>query len=138
MTVKIRRFSELMQIGTLEDRFDYLVLSGSVGRKTFGFDRYLNQRFYHSVEWHRIRDLVITRDYGCELGLKGYDITSKIIVHHMNPINSDDIRLKHLDILNPEYLVCCSLLTHEALHYGDKSLLPKPLKPRYPRDTRLW
>ena len=134
----IRRYSELRRIPTFEERFDYLKLNGSVGRETFGFDRYINQRFYTSKEWRDIRHYVIARDLGLDLGSEGYEINSRILIHHMNPIVADDILHKNDDILDPEFLITTCHATHNAIHYGDQSLLPKPLVERTRGDTRLW
>ena len=134
----IRRYSELRHIPTFEERFDYLKLNGSVGRETFGFDRYINQRFYTSKEWRDIRHYVITRDLGLDLGAEGYEINSRILIHHMNPIEVDDILHKNDDILDPEFLITTCHNTHNAIHYGDSSLLPKPLVERSRGDTKLW
>lgn len=134
----IRTYSELIQLPTFEERFRYLQLNGKVGEETFGFDRYLNQRFYKDPEWLRIRDTVIIRDNGCDLGISDREIKSRIIVHHMNPINKDDI-LKRSDLLlNPEYLICTVKATHDAIHYGDESkLITMPVE-RRPYDTCPW
>ena len=134
----IRRYSELRHIPTFEERFDYLKLNGSVGRDTFGFDRYINQRFYTSKEWRDIRHYVITRDLGLDLGAEGYEINSRILIHHMNPIVVDDILHKNDDILDPEFLITTCHNTHNAIHYGDSNLLPKPLVERSRGDTKLW
>ena len=134
----IRRYSELRHIPTFEERFDYLKLNGSVGRETFGFDRYINQRFYTSKEWRDIRHYVITRDLGLDLGVEGYEINSRILIHHMNPIVVDDILHKNDAILDPEFLITTCHNTHNAIHYGDSSLLPKPLVERSRGDTKLW
>lgn len=134
----IRRYSELRHIPTFEERFDYLKLNGSVGRETFGFDRYINQRFYTSKEWRDIRHHVIARDLGLDLGAEGYEINSRILIHHMNPIVVDDILHKNDEILDPEFLITTCHNTHNAIHYGDSSLLPKPLVERSRGDTRLW
>lgn len=134
----IRRYSELRHIPTFEERFEYLKLNGSVGRETFGFDRYINQRFYTSKEWRDIRHYVIARDLGLDLGAEGYEINSRILIHHMNPIVVDDILHKNDDILDPEFLITTCHNTHNAIHYGDSSLLPKPLVERSRGDTKLW
>ena len=134
----IRRYSELRHIPTFEERFDYLKLNGSVGRETFGFDRYINQRFYTSKEWRDVRHHVIARDLGLDLGAEGYEINSRILIHHMNPIVVDDILHKNDDILDPEFLITTCHNTHNAIHYGDSSLLPKPLVERSRGDTKLW
>lgn len=138
ITMNIRTYSELIKIPTFEERFEYLNLSGAVGQETFGFDRYLNQNFYRSVEWKRIRDQVIVRDNGCDLGIEDRMICGKILIHHMNPINDKDI-LNMTDILlNPEYLICVSHMTHNAIHYGDENLLIKNPIVRFKNDTCPW
>lgn len=133
-----KTFSEMITFDTFEDRYNYLKLSGSVGRDTFGFDRYINQRFYTSHEWRSLRDYVIARDLGCDLSLPGYEIYDKVLVHHMNPITKDDIVHGNQAILDPEFLVCVSHKTHNAIHYGDENQLPKAYIPRSPGDTILW
>lgn len=135
---KIRTYSELIQLPTLIERFDYLKLGGIVGKETFGWDRHLNQRFYKSKEWRRIRDWVIIRDNGCDLGVDGYEIYGKIYIHHMNPIEVSDIVDVSEYLLNPEFLICVGDSTHNAIHYGDESLLPIDPVTRRPNDTRLW
>ena len=131
-------YSDLIAIPTFEERYKYLKLSGQVGQDTFGFDRYLNQRFYRSVEWKRIRDQVIVRDGGCDLGIEDRLIGGKILIHHMNPITDRDIRYATDLLLNPEYLICVSHTTHNAIHYGDEELLiPEPVI-RTPYDTCPW
>jgi len=135
---KIRSYLELRYLETFEQRFDYLRLTGVVGESTFGFDRWINQRFYKSREWKSVRDYVIIRDQSCDLGILGLDIHYGLLVHHMNPISLDDI--KHgLDwILDPNYLITTSLRTHNAIHYGvEKILLRKPIE-RKKGDTSLW
>lgn len=134
----IRTYQELRRLNTFEERFDYLKLNGSVGRSTFGFDRYLNQRFYTSKEWRDLRHYVIARDLGCDLGIEGFEINHRALIHHMNPIVPDDIVHKNDDILNPDYLITTCHNTHNAIHYGDKSLLPKPFVERSMGDTKLW
>ena len=134
----IRTYSELIQLPTFEERFRYLQLSGSVGKETFGFDRYINQNFYRSSAWKRVRDRVIVRDNGCDLGIDDRIIYGKILIHHMNPINDEDI-LNMTDILlNPEYLICVTLDTHNAIHYGDEDLLIKDPIVRFKNDTCPW
>lgn len=133
-----RTFLELIKLETFEERFRYLSLKGSVGRATFGFDRYLNQKFYSSREWKQIRSYVITRDEGMDLGVYGYEIHSDILIHHMNPLRPEDIFNKSDIILDPMYLITTSHRTHNAIHFGDASLLPKPFVPRQPGDTLLW
>lgn len=136
--MSIKTYSELIQLHTLEERFQYLKLSGSVGKETFGFDRYLNQNFYRSAAWKRVRDQVIVRDNGCDLGIDDRVIYGKILIHHMNPINDRDI-LDLTDILlNPEYLICVSHITHNAIHYSDESLLPSEPIVRFKNDTCPW
>lgn len=114
------------------------MLGGAVGAATFGYDRPFNQKFYASSEWKRIRDVVIVRDNGCDLGIEGHGIHDKILVHHMNPIRIQDITHFNEDILNPEYLVCVSPGTHNAIHFGDERQLPRPFIERRPGDTQLW
>lgn len=133
-----RHYLELETIGTFEERFRYLSLRGDVGRATFGFDRWINQQFYASREWKSVREWVILRDNGCDLGFDGYEIHTQLLVHHMNPITSDHITLRDEDILNPDFLITTSQRTHNAIHYGDETLLPKPFVPRQRGDTRLW
>ena len=134
----IRTYSELCQLSTFEDRFDYLRLNGSVGKDTFGFDRYLNQQFYRSREWKRIRDLVILRDNGCDLGVEGYEIRGRILIHHINPISVEDIHAMSDLLMNPEYLICVSHRTHNAIHYGDESLIITAPIERTQNDTCPW
>lgn len=136
--MSIRCYSELIEIPTFEERFRYLQLNGSVGKDTFGFDRYLNQAFYQSKEWKRVRDFVILRDNGCDLGVDGYTIYSKVLIHHMNPITAKDIATMSNYLMNPEYLICVSHTTHNAIHYGDESLIPKGPIVRTPNDTCPW
>ena len=139
MMMSIRRYSELITLPTFEERYEYLRLDGIVGKETFGFDRYLNQEFYQrDQEWKRIRDLVIIRDQGCDLGIEGREIRGKIIIHHLNPITKDDL-LKRTDfLLNPEYLICTLKSTHDAIHYGDENLLMKGPVERTINDTCPW
>ena len=134
----IRTYSELIKIQTFEERFEYLNLDGKVGEETFGFDRYLNQVFYKSDEWKSIRNEVIIRDNGCDLGIEDREIHGRIIIHHMNPITVDDIIHRNEDILNPEYLICVADNTHKAIHYGDEDLLIKDLIERTKNDTCPW
>lgn len=136
--MKMRRYSELAKLETYEERFEYLKLNGEVGSATFGFDRYLNQNFYKSQEWRRVRDEVILRDNGCDLGVAGYELDRHIIIHHMNPIRIEDILNRKEDIFNPEYLICVSHNTHNAIHYGDKNLLRGLSTKREPNDTCPW
>lgn len=136
--MKIRCYSELQSLETFEERFDYLELKGVVGESTFGFDRWVNQRFYKSHEWYLARAHVIIRDNGCDLGVPGYEIHTGVLVHHMNPVSMDDIKHGNEDLFNTEYLVLTSLNTHNAIHYGDKSLLPRGPVERKSGDTTLW
>jgi hypothetical protein len=133
-----RTYTELKRLRTFEDRYRYLRLQGNVGEKTFGWERFANQRFYTSYEWGIARRDVIARDLGCDLGVEGYDLHDHIIVHHMNPIEAADLRHDDPDILNIEYLISCSLKTHNAIHYGDEEQLPRLFAERAPGDTRLW
>lgn len=134
-----KTYSELIRLSTFEDRFRYLMIRGSVGKDTFGADRYFNQKFYKSGEWRRIRDQVITRDLGCDLGIKGREIFGQIIVHHMNPFLMEDLAGDNaMDLLDPEYLICVSDSTHKAIHYGDESFLPEIFVERRPNDTCPW
>jgi hypothetical protein len=135
---KLKIYSELKNIESFIDRYNYLKLSGQVGESTFGFDRYLNQRFYSSMEWKEARRYVIIRDNGCDLGVSGYEIHSELLVHHMNPITENDIIHSEDWLTNPEYLITTTKRTHNAIHFGDDSLLPKPLTTRRPGDTKLW
>lgn len=134
----IRTYSELQRLSTFEDRYRYLVLRGEVGRSTFGFDRYINQQFYTSREWRQVRHRVIARDLGCDLGIEGYEIFDRLIIHHMNPMGIDDIVHHDDDILDPEFLITTTHLTHNAIHYGDESQLPRVFVDRRPGDTKLW
>lgn len=134
----IRRYSELRQIETFEDRFKYLVLHGDLGIATFGYDRWLNQKFYTSREWRHVRTDVISRDMGCDLGIEGYEIHGRIRIHHMNPLKVKDIIDGDYDLINPEYLITTSHTTHNAIHFGDERSLPKPFTPRARNDTKLW
>ena len=134
----IRCYSELSALQTFEERFRYLQLKGVVGQDTFGFDRVLNQRFYRSQRWRSVRDQVIIRDNGCDLGVDGYALYGKILIHHMNPISPEDIERQSDNLLNPEYLICVSHATHNAIHYGDETLLmPVPVE-RSRNDTCPW
>ena len=137
-TTNIRTYSELIQLPTFEDRFDYLRLDGVVGKDTFGFDRYLNQQFYRSSEWKRIRNQVIVRDNGCDLGIDEYEIHGRILIHHMNPISIEDLQYMSDLLMNPEYLICVSHRTHNAIHYGDESLIVTAPIERSQNDTCPW
>lgn len=141
MLMIIKTYSELIRLPTFEERFNYLKLGGRVGADTFGFDRYINQAFYKSGDWLAVRDEVIIRDHGCDLGLKGYEIPEgySILVHHMNPVNVDDIVNVTEYLLNPEYLITTYLPTHNAIHYGDESsLIAQAPVERRPFDTCPW
>ena len=135
----IRYYSELIQLPTFKERFEYLKLSGSVGKATFGYDRYLNQNFYKSQEWKRLRNEIIVRDNGCEMGLEDYEIRGRILIHHMNPIVDDDIVNMSDYLMNPEYLICVSDDIHNAIHYGNDDIVrAKDYIPRRPDDTCPW
>lgn len=134
----IRTYSELIKLKTFEERYEYLRLGGSVGRSTFGFDRYLNQMLYTSSRWRSLRDHIIIRDNACDLGIKDREILSKIIIHHMNPITPDDIRYARDHVFDPEFLISTSNNTHNAIHFGDESLLYILPPERKPGDTSLW
>lgn len=136
--MKIRSYTELMKLETYEERYRYLRLDGVVGRDTFGFDRYLNQVFYRSQRWRKVRDEVIIRDNGCDLGVEGYAIYGRIIIHHMNPITLEDIEHESINLLNPEFLICTTHATHNAIHYGDESLLITAPIERTKFDTCPW
>jgi hypothetical protein len=135
---KIRTYLELRRLETFEERFEYLKLSDVVGERTFGFDRWINQRFYHSQEWKTIRNHVISRDNGCDLGVLGYELHSGLLIHHMNPVTLDDIKHSEYSLINPDFLITTSLQTHNAIHYGDESLLPRGPVVRERGDTTLW
>lgn len=135
----IRTYSELIQLPTFEERYEYCRVKGRVGEDTFGHDRYLNQNFYQNdPEWLRVRDYVIIRDNGCDLGVEGREIYGSIIVHHLNPITANDIINRTKYLLDPEYLICTVKRTHDAIHYGDSSLLIKDPIVRRPNDTCPW
>lgn len=139
MKKNIRTYSELSKLNTFRERYEYLKLDGTVGEETFGFDRYINQMFYKSEEWKRIRNYVITRDNGCDLGIQDRKIVdSVILVHHMNPITKEDIINKNEILLDPEYLITTIKPTHDAIHYGDESLLAEDLVIRSKNDTCPW
>lgn len=135
---RVRKYSELRRLTSFEDRFDYLALHGEVGKATFGFDRWVNQQFYRSREWEQVRGFVIVRDEGCDLGVPGYDIHSRLMVHHMNPVTAEALIHGEEWVLDPEFLITTTHRTHNAIHYGDDSLLVKPPIERRPGDTRLW
>lgn len=138
MTSIIRTYSELIEIPTFKERFEYLKLGGKVGEETFGFDRYLNQTLYRSPEWKRFRRDMIIRDNGLDLACDGYEIVGKIMVHHIDPITMEDILRRHPKIFDPENVVCVSLNTHNAIHYGDEDLLITGPVIRTKFDTCPW
>lgn len=139
MTTNIKTYSELSKLLTFEERFRYLMLDGVVGETTFGYERYINQKFYNTREWRSLRRDIIIRDNGCDLGVDGFSIPNKIIIHHMNPIDVSDIVECSEYLMNPEYLICVSLRTHNAIHYGDDSiLLENDIIERKPNDTCPW
>lgn len=134
----IKCYSELILLPTFQARYQYLRLNGEVGKETFGFDRYMNQFFYRSPEWRRVRDFIISRDEGCDLGIPGREIFGRVIIHHMNPIRPEDIRNRSELLLNPEYLITTIHDTHLAIHYGDEHLLLQEPVERRPNDTCPW
>ena len=134
----IRRYSELRRLETFEDRFRYLAMHGSVGDATFGFDRYINQQFYTSSQWKQLRHEIISRDFGCDLGIDGFEIHYRPIIHHMNPMTAKDVIHGDSSILDPEFLITTTHQTHNAIHYGDERLLPKRYVERHRGDTKLW
>ena len=136
--MKIRTYSALSQIDDFEERFRYLALRGEVGKSTFGFDRHINQQFYVSRQWRQVRHQVIARDLGCDLGVEGFEIHDKVIIHHMNPMTAGDIIHSEESILDPEFLITTTQRTHNAIHYGDEKLLPRRLVERRSGDTKLW
>jgi hypothetical protein len=136
--MNVKRYSELIQLSGFEERFRYLKLNGTVGKATFGFDRYFNQLFYNSVEWKAVRHKVIVRDMGRDLAVEGRELYDRICVHHMNPILIQDIRESSEILLNPEFLICTSDMTHKAIHYGDESLLITMFVERRMNDTCPW
>ena len=136
--MSIRTYSELITLPTFKERYEYLKLNGRVGEETFGFDRYLNQAFYKSEEWRAVRDYVIVRDNGCDLGIEGHEIFGKILIHHMNPISTRAILDRSDLLLNPEYLICTIKNTHDAIHFGDENLLIVAPIERRKNDTCPW
>ena len=136
--MKIRTYSELIMLPTFKERYEYLKLGGKVGEETFGFDRYLNQKFYKSKEWRDIRDYVILRDNACDLGIEDREIHSRIIIHHMNPITKYDIVNQTEFLTNPDYMICTLKRTHDAIHYGDDSILFSDIITRTKNDTCPW
>ena len=133
-----RSYSELQTIPEFSERFRYLVLRAQVGLPTFGYDRWLNQRFYASSQWRQVRSYVIARDNGCDLGVEGYEIHDRVYIHHMNPMGVDDVLEGNPDNLDPEFLITTTHQTHNAIHYGDERHLPRSFVVRRPGDTRLW
>ena len=134
----IRTYSELMNLDTFAERFRYLSLHGQVGEATFGFDRYMNQKFYTSTQWRHVRQQVIARDLGCDLGFPGYEIYNRPTIHHLNPMTVANLVDGDEIVLDPEFLITTTLLTHNAIHYGDQKLLRQPLVERRVGDTKLW
>ena len=133
-----RSYSELVKLQTFSERYNYLRLVGQVGSTTFGFDRYLNQSFYTSRDWRQVRHAVIARDAGCDLGLEGYEIFDRVYVHHMNPLTKKQVLAADENMFNLEYLISCTLNTHNAIHYGDPNSLARLPPERRPGDTTLW
>jgi len=134
----LRTYKELSRLKTFGERYEYLKLEGTIGRETFGFDRYLNQALYSSPEWKRVRDEVIIRDNGCDLGVEGFEIFGKIFIHHLNPITKEDIVNRNQIIFDPENLICTTHRTHNAIHYGDWKQIPHGPIERKPNDTCPW
>jgi len=134
----IRTYSDLRRLNSFEERWRYLALRGEVAKATFGFDRWINQKFYTSQEWRHIRHHVIVRDNGCDLGADGYEIHARLVIHHLNPMTVSDLTQGNDDVLDPEFLITTTHATHNAIHYGDESLLPRIFTPRRPGDTKLW
>lgn len=134
----IRRYSELALLKTFKERYEYLRLGGLIGESTFGFERFLNQALYTSQRWKQVRNQIIVRDNGCDLGIEGRDIYDKIIIHHMNPLVREQMRDPDESIFDPEFLICVSHQTHNAIHFGDENLLQKDYVPRRPNDTCPW
>ena len=134
----LRTYSDLIRLPTFEERFDYLSLDGQIGTATFGFDRYLNQRFYSSTEWKKVRNFVLARDEACDLGIEGLDIKYMPLIHHMNPIQPKDLEEFNPDILEPEFLITTTKNTHNAIHFGDRSRLTLRVVERQPNDQAPW
>jgi len=123
----------------MKDRYEYLKLSNKVGEETFGYDRVFNQNFYSSDIWRKVRREVIIRDNACDLAMPGYEIDNHVTIHHMNPVTREDVKNEEWEKLtDPEYLICVSYRTHQAIHYGDSSLLPQLPIERRPGDTCPW
>jgi hypothetical protein len=136
--IVLRSFTELDELDSFVERFRYLALRGTVGEQTFGWDRWINQDFYQSRQWRQVRNHVINRDDGCDLATPGYEIHSRLYIHHMNPMSADDIVNGREEILDPEFLITTTHQTHNAIHYGDERQLPRPFVPRSAGDTKLW
>lgn len=134
----IRTYSELIKLPTFEERFRYLQLNGSVGKETFGYDRYLNQVLYKSKEWKSFRNEIILRDDGCDLAFSDRPLFDRIILHHLNPLTDKDILMRSPKIFDPENIVCTCLRTHNAIHYGDESQITIRFEERKPNDTCPW
>ena len=134
----IRTYTDLRRLSTLRDRFDYLELGGRIGESTFGFDRWINQQFYRSQEWRQVRNHVLHRDQGFDLGAHDAPLLGAHLIHHMNPLTIEDIEEASENLLDPEFLITTSIRTHNAIHYGNKDLLPQPYVERRPGDTKLW
>jgi len=133
-----RSYSKLKEIEGFRERYEYLKLQSSVGVATFGYDRWMNQQFYTSTQWRQVRHHVIARDNGCDLGVDGHEIYGRLYIHHLNPLTIEDLREGAESIIDPEYLITTTHLTHNAIHYGDDNLLPRPVVERKPGDTKLW
>lgn len=138
MKMSIKTYSELASLPTFEERFRYLKLDGVIGEETFGFKRWLNQEFYHSQPWRSFRDKIIIRDLGCDLGVPGFEIHGPVLIHHLNPVTYDDIRLQRSCVFDPENAICTKLSTHNAIHYGDENLLVLAPIQRSANDTCPW
>lgn len=133
-----KTYSEMIRYDSFEDRYEYLKLGGTVGRSTFGFDRYVNQAFYTSSEWKSVRHHVIYRDNGCDLGIPGFEINGALLIHHINPMTVDDVLHNASWILDPEFLITTTKITHNAIHFGDATLLQTKFVERSAGDTKLW
>lgn len=134
----VRTYTELSRLQTLEERFSYLKVGGTVGLATFGMERYVNQQFYRSSEWKNIRDYVIARDLGMDMGLHDMPVRGAYFIHHMNPLTMEDFEFGSANLLDPDGLITCGMASHNAIHYGDVGLLPRPYVERQPGDTRSW
>lgn len=134
----MRTYSQLRTYDTFEERFEYLTIGGVVGEDTFGASRWLNQRFYTSLEWRQVRTRVAARDLGLDLGVPGYEILDRVYVHHMNPMSPEDLHHFNPDVLDPEFLISVSMDTHNAIHYGYEPSKRPTLVSREPGDTTLW